>query len=121
MCEVYGRSKDKRLKKSAQAGINYLESHRNPYMVWRYQPQDNDNDSSVTGWAMLSYKTGKDFKLKVNEQALKLCAVWFDDVTDPITGKVGYTTRGEPSSRHLGDHQTRVVVEQALDCGVLVL
>ena len=56
---------------------------------------------------MLSYKSGQDFDLQVNAQALKLCATWFDQVTDPITGQCGYTKRGEPSSRHPGDHATR--------------
>ena len=43
MCEAYGLSNYKLLRKIAQGGINYLESHRNPYACWRYQPRDNDN------------------------------------------------------------------------------
>lgn len=112
MCEAYGLSDYKLLRKYAQGGINYLEKHRNPYMVWRYQPRDNDNDTSVTGWGVMAYKSAQDFKLDVNAQALKLCETWFDQVTDPLTGKCGYTKRGEPSSRHPGDHSARFPPER---------
>ena len=74
LCEAQGLSRSAVLKKNAQKGINYLETHRNPYAVWRYQPRDNDNDMSVTGWGIMAYKSAKDFKLQVNEQALKICA-----------------------------------------------
>jgi hypothetical protein len=40
MVEAYGLSEYKLLKSSAQRAIDYLEFHRNPYAVWRYQPRD---------------------------------------------------------------------------------
>ncbi len=112
MVEAYGLSNYKTLRKYAQRGLDYLESHRNPYGVWRYQPQDNDNDSSVTGWAVMVYKSAQDFDLVVNPQALVQCREWFDKVTDPITGRCGYQKRGEPSSRHAGDHGMRFPPER---------
>ncbi len=112
MCEAYGLSKYRTLRKHAQGGVNYLESHRNPYGVWRYQPRDNDNDTSVTGWAFMVYKSAKDFGLLVNDQAFKLTAQYFDEVTDPTNGRCGYTKRGELSSRHPGDHSTRFPPEK---------
>jgi hypothetical protein len=111
MCEAFGLSNYTLLKKNAQMGINYLESHRNPYSVWRYQPRDNDNDTSVTGWCIMAYESAKHFKLDVNDQALKLCATWLDQVTD-ANGRAGYTKAGEPSSRHPGDHGVRFPAEK---------
>jgi hypothetical protein len=58
LCEAYGLSGDAALLPYAQAGLDYLEKHRNPYSAWRYQPRDNDNDTSVTAWAMSAYVTG---------------------------------------------------------------
>ncbi len=112
MVEGYGLSEVPALRDSAQRGINYLEAHRNPYMVWRYQPRDNDNDTSVTGWCVMAYKSAQDFKLDVNAQALKLALTWFDQVTDPITGRCGYTQRGESSSRRIGDHAVNFPTEK---------
>lgn len=112
MVEAYGLSDSKLLRPIAQKAINYLESHRNPYKVWRYQPRDNDNDTSVTGWGVMVYKSGQDFGLEVSSQAMKMIEAWFDEVTDPLTGRAGYSKRGEPSSRHVGDHQTRFPVDK---------
>ncbi len=104
MCEAQGLSDYSSLRKYAQRGINYLESHRNPYGAWRYQPRDDDNDTSVTGWCVMAYKSGKDFGLQVSDSALDSVAAYLDEVTDPGTGHAGYSKRGEASSRKPGDH-----------------
>jgi hypothetical protein len=99
MCEAFGLSEVPALKAPAQSAINYIQNARNPYRVWRYYPKDNDNDTSVTGWMVLALVSAKEFKLTVDEEALKSAALWFDEVTDPVSGRAGYTTRGEGSSR----------------------
>ncbi len=106
MIEAYGLSDYKLLRRYAQNGINYLESHRNPYSVWRYQPRDGDNDTSVTSWAVLAYRAAMDFDLEVNPAALANASTWYDDVTNG-NGQAGYTRRGELSSRNPGDHSRR--------------
>jgi len=111
MCEAFGLSNYQLLKDTAQRGINYLESHRNPYSVWRYQPRDNDNAPSVTGWRIMAYESGEFFGLTINKEALKYSEVWLDQVSDP-TGRHGYSKQGEPSSRKPGDHGTRFPVEK---------
>jgi len=110
LCEAYGLSNYNVLKPVAQRAIDYLESHRNPYAVWRYQPRDNDNDTSVTTWAVAACASAKYFGLQVNENALQLAATWYDQVTSP-DGRAGYTKQGEPSSRKPGDHAQRFPVE----------
>ena len=112
MCEAYGLSDYKTLRKNAQKGINYLESHRNPYACWRYQPRDNDNDISVTGWCIMAYKSAKDFGLDINTQALKTSLVFLDELTDMASGHCGYTQKGELSSRHPGDHAQRFPIDK---------
>jgi len=112
LVEAYGLSQDEALKPAAQGGINYLEAHRNPFGVWRYQPRDGDNDMSITSWAICAYRSAEDFKLDVNENALKIAAGYMDALTDPTNGRTGYTKRGEQSSRHAGDHSTRFPPER---------
>ena len=111
MCEAFGLSEYKLLKKTAQKGVNYLESHRNPYSVWRYQPRDNDNDISVTGWAIMAYESGEFFGLTINTSALKLSETFLDQISD-ATGKHGYTKQGEGSSRKPGEHGTKFPIEK---------
>ena len=111
MCEAYGLSESKVLKKFAQRGLNYLESHRNSYSVWRYQPQDQDNDISVTGWAIMAYKSGKFFGLTVNDEAMKNAEIFLDQVSD-ASGKHGYQNAGEGSSRKRGEHEVKFPSEK---------
>ena len=111
LCEAYGLSNSKLLQQPAQRALNYLESHRNGYGVWRYQPQDQDNDISVTGWAVMAYESGKFFGLQVNEEALKNCAVFLDQVSDS-TGRHGYRAAGEGSSRKPGRHGVAFPTDQ---------
>ena len=106
MCEAYGLSSYRLLRKPAQLSINYLESHRNAYSVWRYQPRDLDNDISVTGWAVMAYKSAKYFNLMVNEDAMKYAAAFLDEVSSP-TGAHGYQRAGESCSRKQGEHEVK--------------
>jgi hypothetical protein len=99
LCEAYGLSEYQPLKKHAQAAIKYICEARNPTMVWRYQPQDGDNDTSVTGWMVLCLISAKEFGLEIDPEALTYSGVWLDQVTDPVSGRAGYTKRGELSSR----------------------
>ena len=98
MCEAYGSSSYDSLKPIAQKGLDYLEMHRNPYAVWRYQPRDNDNDTSVTTWALQALESGRFFGLTINKEALVVASTWYDQVTTP-DGRAGYTKAGERSSR----------------------
>ena len=106
MCEAYGLSSYTLLKATAQKGIDYLEAHRNPGGAWRYQAQGGDNDTSVTTWALLAYRSAHDFGLSVNQAAFTCAGEWYDAVTD-ADGRVGYTGLGEPGSRSPGDHASR--------------
>lgn len=106
LSEAAGLSDSKLIKKNAQRAIDYLESHRNPYGVWRYDPRGGDNDTSVTGWCGLALRSAKDHGLIVNDQAMQTIGSWVEEMTDPATGRVGYIERGGLSSRKPGDHAT---------------
>jgi len=112
LVEAAGLSEYRLIRPAVQKALDYLESHRNPYMVWRYQPRDNDNDTSVTGWGIMAYVSARNFGFEVNDRALDTCAVWLDQVTDSSTGRHGYSKRGELSSRHPGDHASRFPPER---------
>ena len=111
MCEAAGLSHSALLRPVAQNGVDYLESHRNPYSVWRYQPHDDQNDTSVTGWCIMAYESGAFFGLTVNKEALKLCEQWLDQVSDS-TGLHGYTRAGERSARKGSEHAARFPVDK---------
>jgi len=107
LTEAYGLSNFPAIKHTAQQALNYLEAHRNQGAVWRYQPRDKGNDTSVTNWCAMAYIAGRDFGLDVNKKAFGNIADWLDQVADHASGHHGYSKRGEQSSRHPGDHIRR--------------
>jgi len=111
VCEAYARSTDDALAPVAQAGIDYLEQHRNPGSVWRYQPNYADNDLSVTSWCLAAYCTALDAGLDVNQEALRIGAEFLRQVSDS-TGKHGYTRQGEDSPRITKRHRSKFPTER---------
>jgi hypothetical protein len=100
MAEAYGMSTAKAWKEPAQKGINFVLSAQNPYSAWRYAaPGDGDNDTSVTGWMMMVLKSGIMSGLQVDHTAFDNALIFVDEVTDPATGRTGYTAAGQPPSR----------------------
>ena len=107
LAEAYYFSKNPLLRSTAQKAINYVTTARNPYGAWRYDvPPRGDNDTSVTGWMVFALKSAEDGGLQIDPEAYTGSLQWFDEVTDPATGRTGYSSIGEPSSRITGvnDH-----------------
>ena len=107
LCEIYRIDGSISIKLRAQKAIDFLSRHRQPYGVWGYQPPPSGSaDTSVTGWALFAMKSAQDGGLNVDLEAYTATLLWLDEMTDPGTGRVGYTERGSPSSRVPGinDH-----------------
>jgi hypothetical protein len=122
MCEAYYFSKSPILASSAQNAVNYIGRARNPYSVWRYAvPAQGDNDSSVTGWMVFALKAAEESGLRVDSASFTDAIAWFDEVTDPVSGRVGYSSIGERSSRETGvnDEYPRELSEAMTAVGLL--
>lgn len=109
MVEAYGLSADPSLQSTAQKALDYIEFHRNPKKVWRYQPRDGDSDVSMTTWCMAAYAAGRDFNLTINDDALPLIADYMDAITNEH-GHHGYTGKNVLSARK---HQPKRKVQHA--------
>lgn len=103
MCEAYYFSKSPILASSAQRASRYIGQARNPYGVWRFAASPmGDNDTSITGWMIFALKSAEEGLLKVNSAAFTGAINWLDEVSDPVTGRVGYSSIGKPSFRQAG-------------------
>ncbi|QDV06019.1 hypothetical protein Poly30_15230 [Planctomycetes bacterium Poly30] len=103
LCEIVRLDRSVHLRQRAQKASHYLSRHRQPYGVWGYQPPPfGDTDTSVTGWALFAMKAAQDCGLEVDHEAFTATLLWFDEMTEEATGRVGYTERGSRSSRVLG-------------------
>jgi hypothetical protein len=111
LCEACGLSNYKTLRPTVQKALDYLQSHRNPYGVWRYQPRSGDQDMSVTGWAALALIAAHEFEFAVDRNALADVDAFVVQKTD-TAGRVGYLERGGMSARRSGEHALRFPVDR---------
>ena len=100
LAEAYGMTGQKALREPAQLGVNFILRARNPYAAWRYAyPPDGDNDSSVTGWMVMALKSAALAGLTIDPSALDQAVGFVEELTDPVSGRTGYTAMGETPSR----------------------
>ena len=99
------------LRQSVGRATSYLEAHRNPEGVWRYQPRDNDNDLCVTAWCVSALISASHAGVPIDPKSIRCVETFLDRVSD-ASGKHGYTKAGEGSSRKPGDHGSRFPINQ---------
>jgi hypothetical protein len=100
MAEAYGMTQAKPFRDPAQKGVAFVLKSQNPYSAWRYSsPGDGDNDTSVTGWMVMVLKSAKLAGLTIDDDAIKSALGWVDQMTNPSTGRTGYTDMGGFPSR----------------------
>lgn len=101
--EAYGLSHWPMLKEPASRAIRFIEAARNPRAAWRYHhPPQGDNDVSVTGWMVMALKSAQDFGLPVDPAAMNGARAYLESMTDPVSGRTGYQSRGGYSARAEG-------------------
>jgi hypothetical protein len=93
LSEAWGLTNAAVYKAPAQRAVDYLVAAQNPGLGWRYTPRSGDNDTSVTGWAVMALKSAHISALTVPRSAFDDARAWLDRATD-ATGLVGYTAPG---------------------------
>ena len=101
MAEAHGLTRAAAFAESAQKAVGLVLRAQNPYAAWRYSYlPDGDNDASVTGWMVTSLSSARSAGLKIGDGAALSNALGFiEEITDPTTGRVGYTSLGQFPSR----------------------
>jgi len=101
---LQARARDAARGKALEQAVAFIVRARNPYKGWRYSAKpDGDNDSSVTGLALLALAGAIDAGVGVDAAAIDDGYRLLDSLRDPATGRVGYITRGSPSAREIED------------------
>ncbi|MCU0722438.1 MAG: terpene cyclase/mutase family protein [Planctomycetes bacterium] len=112
--EAYGLSnRSPALAAMAQKSVDFLLECQNPYLGWRYGRQPGDNDSSVTGWAVLALKSAKIAGLHVPPASFEGALKWFDQATETSYYRTGYSSRGDAGARPI-DAQGKFQTSEAM-------
>jgi hypothetical protein len=95
LSEAYGMTATEPLRLPAQKAIDFLVAAQNPGKGWRYSPRCGDNDTSVTGWAIMALKSAEMSELPFPKAAYESAVKWLDEATEPQGRyKTGYTAAG---------------------------
>ena len=92
--EAYGLTGSNLFKDQAQRAIDFTLAAQNPGKGWRYSYRCGDNDSSVTGWAVMVLKSAEISGLSVPDTGYRGTRAWYDEVTEDQYYRVGYTFKG---------------------------
>jgi hypothetical protein len=95
LSEAYGMTATHSFKGPAQQAIDFIVAAQNPERAWRYTKLSGDNDTSVTGWAVMALKSAELSELDVPaRQAYDGARKWIDEVTNPtVYSRAGYNSR----------------------------
>jgi antitoxin component YwqK of YwqJK toxin-antitoxin module len=120
LCEAAGLG-DEAVRAPAERAIAFLQLGRHPEGAWRYDvPATELGDTSVTGWAVSALLAARRVGLAVDDAALAGALAWIERMSEPRTGRIGYTDRGELSARTpANEHFPREMGEAMTAVGLL--
>jgi len=110
MSEAYGLTGSNLFKDQAQKAVDFVIAAQNPGKGWRYSFRCGDNDSSVTGWAVMVLKSAELSALSFPRTGYDGARAWYDEVTEESYPHVGYDRRGTGKvyvpgvNEHFEDH-----------------
>jgi hypothetical protein len=68
--EIYGMSKDPRVKQKLELAVHLIENCQNDQGGWRYQPQKSDADLSVSVLQIVALRAAKNGGIDVSQQTI---------------------------------------------------
>lgn len=79
LAEAYGMTRDRRLRNPAELALNYIAAAQHADGGWRYGPNE-PGDTSVLGWQIMAFKSGKMSYLTVPEIVYPRAGKFLDSV-----------------------------------------
>jgi len=91
--------RDRALLNALSRATAALESARNAFLGWRYFPKEGYNDTHETAWATGALQMAKRVGVSIDPRSEAGARDWFDKMTDPEFGQVGYNMPGGQNAR----------------------
>jgi hypothetical protein len=91
LCEAYGMTHDESLRDVAQGAIRFIVYAQDPqHGGWRYSPGKEESDTAVTGWQLMSLKSGLMAHLEVPSPTISRAEKFLDSVQFEEGARYGY-------------------------------
>mgnify|MGYP002623684908 FL=1 len=94
LCEALWLTRDPKYRRPAKKAVDFIQHARNPYLAWRYEPRGGENDTHVTTWCVAALTSAKFAGLEVDPGNFAGALAWYEKMTDPNFGQVGYNYPG---------------------------
>ena len=93
LAEAYGAVADERIAPALKKAIDLIltSQEKNKFKAWRYTPDAQDADSTVSGACFVALIAARNAGLRVPDNAIEGALKFFSDCQAPTTGGIGYT------------------------------
>ena len=107
LAEAYGAVQDDRIAPALKKAVELILSsqEKNRFKAWRYSPEAQDADSSVSAACFVALIAARNAGLRVPENAIDGALKFFTDCQSPSGGGIGYT----PGSGSHGGNATTAI------------
>ncbi|MDZ7815714.1 MAG: HEAT repeat domain-containing protein [Planctomycetota bacterium] len=82
--EAYTMTREESLEVFCQSAVDLIQATQNILLGWRYFTMPKSNDSSVTGWYILSLKTAIVDGFRVFDKCFEGAIRWYESVSEKI-------------------------------------
>jgi hypothetical protein len=93
LCEAYGMTATQNFRGPSQRAIDFIVAAQNPGRAWRYSFRCGDNDTSVTGWAVMALKSAELADLPFPKSCFDGARAWLVEAMEPTYYASGYNAR----------------------------
>ena len=95
LAECYGAVNDERIAPALQKAVDLIltSQSKNPTKAWRYMPESQDGDSTVSGACFVALVAARNAGLKVPDKAIDDALKFYADCQTPTDGSISYVPR----------------------------
>ena len=113
LAEAYGAVQDERIGPALRKAVELIltSQEKNHFKAWRYSPDAQDADSTVSGACFVALIAARNAGLRVPDNAIEGALKFYTDCQSPGNGSIGYMPSA--GSQRLGDHGHRRVAAYA--------
>jgi len=97
LCEAYGMTRDESLKGPAQQAASFIVGAQKGGEGWRYNPNYETSDTSVTGWQLMALKSAILAGLEVPKKPINEALAWLESMSR-VDGHVKYVAEGNATN-----------------------